>query len=138
MLTLKEVPGNITLDDYCIHFQEFDAVDFETISNLQRQLVMRLTEKEKKDFFNYLYNVNHNYAHKTIRRPKVWMKICNCLPLISLFTFADNPLITKLEKRYSKGDTSVLDIPFGKEIIYDEINSKNNWNLGDYNFYYHY
>lgn len=132
-MELKEVPENITLDNYCIHFKEFDAISFETTANLQKQLVMRLTEKEKKDFFNYLYKVNHNYAHKTIRRPNVWMKIYNCLPLIELFVvFIDNQILNKLKKR----KTSTIDFPFSKEIIYDEVNSKENWNFNDYYFYY--
>ena len=132
IVELNEVPENITLEDYCKHSSEYNVIAFETTENLQKQLVMRMTDKEKKDFFNYLYKVNHNYGNKTIRRPKVWMKISNCLPLIELFVFADNPILKKLTKR----KPSNIDFPFSKEIIYDEVNSKENWSLDDYYFYY--
>ena len=140
MKELKEVPTNITLDDFCKHCMEFDAISKEALINLQKQLVLRLPEKEKRDFFVYIYKTSHNYIAKSIKRPSVWVKIWKCLPLLWLFVIAcwGHPEIQALVKKYKKGDLSVLELPFGKDIYTDEISSKENWSLDDYYFHYNY
>ena len=139
MKKLKEVPVDITLDNYCKHFMKFNAISKEATINLQKQLVLRLSEKEKRDFFIYIYKAHHNYAAKSIKRPSVWVKVQKCLPLLWLFVISYwQPEIQTLVEKYKKGDLSVLELPFGKEIYTDEISSKENWSLDDYYFHYNY
>lgn len=102
---IKTFPANISLEDYCKHFFDYDVIDSDTIYNLQQELISRLSEKDKKDFYKYIYRNG-----KKMRKPSVWVKIFKCLPLLTLFTFSDSPELHRLEKRYQKGDTSVLEL----------------------------
>lgn len=101
----KEVPQDITLEEYCKHYSEYAFIGYDAIMSLHNQLMSRLSEKDTKDFYKYIYRNG-----KKMRKPSVWVKIYKCLPLLSLYTYSDNNECKRLYNKLRKGDTSVLEL----------------------------
>lgn len=108
----------MTLDEYYNNFDTIAALSVDELSALQGELISKLSDKDKYDFYAYLKispSWHLNKKGKPVRdikpritKPKIWKFIYSSLPLFSLFVFADNKHLQKLYKKYKNGDMRVF------------------------------
>lgn len=105
----------MTLEEYYNKFNNYEGfyLDLDSIGILQEELINKLSEKDKNDFYAYLRRPLGIKDGKVFPRPrktkpKVWKFIYSSLPLYLLFNYPGDKHLRRLYKRYEKKDKTVL------------------------------
>lgn len=103
----------MTLEEYYNKFDSIFFISTDEIFNLQQELISKLSEKDRNDFYSYLHiplGIKDNKVFPKFRKtkPKIWKFIYSSLPLYLLFTYAGDSHLRKLYNKYKKGDKKVI------------------------------
>ena len=103
----------MTLNDYYTKFDSIFFISIDEISNLQQELISKLSEKDRNDFYAYLKKPLGIKDGKVFPRPrktkpKIWKFIYSSLPLYLLFAFPDDKHLRRLYNKYKNGDKKVF------------------------------
>lgn len=102
----------MTLEEY---YNSFDSacLDAEDIKLLQKEIISKLSEKDKADFYSYLHIPLGIKDYKVVpkfrkTKPNIWKFIYSSLPLYQLFSYPSDSHLLALYSKYKKGDKKVI------------------------------
>ena len=102
----------MTLEEY---YNKFDSIsiDVDDIKALQEEVINKLSEKDKTDFYSYLHiplGIKDYKVFPKFRKtkPNIWKFIYSSLPLYQLFSCPGDSHLVALYSKYKNGDKKVI------------------------------